>query len=295
VVTPVRNAAATLARAVASVRAQTEPSWEMLIVDDGSEDGSPALAARLAAGEPRIRLLGWREPRGAAAARNAAIRAARGRCIAFLDADDAWRPEKLARQLAFMAATGCPFVFAAYLRVAADGRPLGVVRPPPRVTRADLLKGNAVGCLTAIYDTAVLGRVEMPPLARRQDWGLWLELLRRTPEARSLPEVLAEYRVARGSLSSDKLAAARATWAVLRAHERLPLPAAAWCFAHYLAGALAKRAGDLRLPRLALRAPAPGPEQLDRDLARCRAARAAGAPLIDADTAERRILERLQE
>jgi teichuronic acid biosynthesis glycosyltransferase TuaG len=253
VITPVRNAAATLGDAVASVLAQTEPRWELLLIDDGSEDGSLALAGRLAAAEPRIRLLGWPDRRGAAAARNAGIRAARGRCIALLDADDRWRPEKLARQLAFMRATGCPFVFAAYARVAADGRRLGVVRPPARVTRADLLKGNAVGCLTAIWDADALGKAEMPPLARRQDWGLWLELLRRTPEARSLPEVLADYRVGRGSLSADKLAAARATWAVLREREGLPLPVAAWCFAHYLARALAKRAGDLPLLRLRAR------------------------------------------
>ena len=178
VVTPVWNAAATLAEAVASVGAQTLPDWELILVDDASTDGSREIARGLAAEEPRIRLIERATNGGAAAARNDAIRAARGRLIAFLDADDRWHPEKLARQAAFMAAGGHALVFSAYRRIAADGRPLGVVRPPLRVSRAELLKGNVIGCLTAVYDTAVFGRVEMPPLRRRQDYGLWLGLLR---------------------------------------------------------------------------------------------------------------------
>ena len=130
VVTPVWNAAATLAEAVASVGAQTLPSWELILVDDASTDGSREIARRLAAEEPRIRLIERAENGGAAAARNDAIRAARGRLVAFLDADDRWHPEKLARQAAFMAARGHPLVYSAYRRIAADGRPLGVVRPP---------------------------------------------------------------------------------------------------------------------------------------------------------------------
>ena len=103
---------------------------------------------------------------------------------------------------------------------------------------------TVIGCLTALYDTAALGRVEMPPFARRQDYGLWLTLLQRTPEALSQPEVLADYRVRKGSLSSNRLAAARATWAILREHEGLPRPVAGYYFLHYAWGALAKRAGD---------------------------------------------------
>jgi glycosyltransferase involved in cell wall biosynthesis len=242
VVTPVWNAAATLAATVASVQAQSFPDWEMLLVDDGSTDGSRALADRLAAADPRLRVLGQGANTGAAAARNRGIREARGRFIAFLDADDLWRPEKLALQLGALNA-GQPLVFAAYRRIDALGRPLGTVRPPARVSRAGLLRGNVIGCLTAIYDSEALGKVEMPPLARRQDYGLWLELLRRTPYAHALPEVLADYRVRPGSLSADKLAAARATWALYREVEGLPRLRAAWYFAHYAAGGVAKRLG----------------------------------------------------
>ncbi len=240
VVTPVWNAAATLAETVASVQAQSLADWEMLIVDDGSTDGSRALAEALAARDPRLRLLGGGARRGPAAARNEAIRAARGRRIAFLDADDLWYPGKLARQIAFMDEHGHAFVFSAYRRIDATGRPLGVVAAPARVTRAQALRGNPIGCLTAVYDADILGRVEMPDVARRQDYALWLKLLARVP-AHGLPEVLADYRLRPDSLSADKRVAARATWEVLRRVEGLGRARAGWYFLHYAARALARR------------------------------------------------------
>jgi teichuronic acid biosynthesis glycosyltransferase TuaG len=242
VITPVFNAAATLPATIASVAAQTFPDWEMLIADDGSTDATAAIAAAWAARDPRVRPLpGPRQ--GPAAARNRAIRAARGRFLAFLDADDRWRPEKLARQLAFMERENAPFSFTAYRREDALGRDLGTVHPPERVDHAGLLKGNVIGCLTAVYDTACFGKVEMPPLPLRQDYAHWLALLRRSGEARGLDEVLADYRVVPGSLSGSKLRAARGTWAVLR-REGLPLPRAAWCFGHYALGGLRRAAAE---------------------------------------------------
>ncbi len=216
VVTPVWNAEATLAEAVGSVRAQTRGDWEMLIVDDGSTDGSRALAEALAAGEPRIRVLGRGARRGAAAARNEGIAAARGRVIAFLDADDRWHAEKLARQLGYMETTGAPFTFASVRRIDEAGRPLGVLAAPARVDYATLLKGNVIPCQTAAYDRERYGAVAMPDLPRRQDYGLWLRLLARGGEAHGLPEPLADWRMRKGSLSANKLVAAAGTWRVYR-------------------------------------------------------------------------------
>jgi teichuronic acid biosynthesis glycosyltransferase TuaG len=243
VVTPAWNAAATLAEAVASVIAQTRGDWEMLIVDDGSTDGSRPLAEALAAAEPRIRVLGWDDNRGPAAARNAAIRAARGRVIAFLDADDRWVPEKLELQLAQMAATGCPFVFAAVRRIDAAGRPLGVIPAPARVDYAGLLRGNVIPCQTAAFDRLHFGRAEMPDLPRRQDYALWLQLLARGGEARGLPQPLADWRMRPGSLSSNKLVAAAGTWRVYREAAGLSRSEAALRLAQNLARGALKRLG----------------------------------------------------
>ena len=146
-------------------------------------------------------------------------------------------------QLAHMAATGAGLVFSAYRRIDAAGRPLGEVAAPARVDHARLLKGNVIGCLTAIYDTARFGRVEMPPLDRRQDYGLWLRLLAGGGEAHGLAEVLADYRVRAGSLSSDRLAAARATWTVYREVAGLGRARSGCLLAQNLARAAAKRLG----------------------------------------------------
>ncbi len=101
VVLPVRDAVATLGDALASLRAQTLPDWECLVVDDGSRDGSPELARRLAAEDPRIRVL-VRLARGLVAALNEGCAHARGRFLARLDADDVCHPERLAEQVAWL-------------------------------------------------------------------------------------------------------------------------------------------------------------------------------------------------
>lgn len=243
VITPVWNAAGTLADAVRSVQAQTLPDWEMLLIDDGSQDGSRDLAGRLAAEDPRLRVLGWMENRGAAAARNAGIAAARGRYVAFLDADDLWRSGKLAVQTGYMEHTGAVFAFSAYQRMDAGGRPLGRVGVPARVDHAQLLRGNVIGCLTAIYDVRHYGPVEMPDLRRRQDYGLWLRLLARGGVAHGIDEVLADYRVRASSLSGNKATALAATWRLYREVAGLGRARAGWCLASNAAGALRRRMG----------------------------------------------------
>ncbi len=238
VVMPARDAAATLARALGSVQAQEIAEWECLVVDDGSRDATPGILARAAAADPRIRPHRLAVPRGAAAARNHAIAAARGRLIAFLDADDEWLPGKLGAQLEFMERQGAAFSFTAYWRER-DGRRRRV-GAPARVTHARLLRGNVVGCLTAIYDAGALGRVYMPDLALRQDYGLWLRLLRLTEEGRGLDEALAVHHVSRGSLSANKWRASAQTWTLYRREERLSRPRAALCLASHLIGRLAR-------------------------------------------------------
>jgi glycosyltransferase involved in cell wall biosynthesis len=99
VIIPTYNRAAMVSEAVASVLAQTWPDFELLVVDDGSTDDT---AAALAPYASRLRLLRRERRGGVSAARNAGIKASCGEWLAFLDSDDLWLPEKLARQLAFL-------------------------------------------------------------------------------------------------------------------------------------------------------------------------------------------------
>ena len=239
VLMPAFRAAATLAEAVESVRAQSRGDWELVIVDDASDDATAEILARLAAAEPRIRAARLAVNGGAARARNRALAMARGRWIAFLDADDLWLPDKLARQIAFMEASGAALSYTGYIY--ADGPRRRRVRVPDRVDRAGLLRGNVIGCLTAIYDSAALGKVEMPDIRLRQDYGLWLKILAKLPEARGLDEVLAVHRRHRGSLSAGGWRRLAATWALYRRTEGLGRLQAARCLAAHLRNRLRAR------------------------------------------------------
>jgi succinoglycan biosynthesis protein ExoO len=104
------NVAGCISRALASVQAQSYGDWEAIVVDDASGDETVVVVAALASNEPRISLLRHEQNCGPGAARNTALAAARGEWIAVLDADDAWRPERLECMLAAAARTGAEFI-----------------------------------------------------------------------------------------------------------------------------------------------------------------------------------------
>jgi len=236
VIMPALNAEAHLARAVASVQVQTRSDWELIIADDGSCDGTLALADSLAKADSRIRVLPPTDSdaHGAAAARNKAMATARGRYLAFLDADDEWLPDKLRLQVGRMEAEALALTFTGFWRDRGARR--YEVKVPPRVTREALLRGNVMGTLTVVCDREQLGDVAFPDLSLRQDYALWLSLLCRTEAAQALQTPLAVSHVTPGSLSSNRLRATRATWRVYREFAGLGRLAAAGCLTSHLAG-----------------------------------------------------------
>lgn len=120
-----------LPSAVARVQAQTFPDWELVVVDDGSTDDTPAVAAGLAEGDPRIRVV-TRPNGGISAARNTGAQAARGRYLVFLDDDDQPAPTWLERFHAVLVADDAAFVSCGSEVVTPDGRVLEVQRPQRR-------------------------------------------------------------------------------------------------------------------------------------------------------------------
>ncbi|WP_022918988.1 glycosyltransferase family 2 protein [Ruania albidiflava] len=238
VVMPAHDAAGTLASSIRSVQAQSHPDWELLVTDDGSTDETWAMLTDAARLDSRIRPERSDRQLGAAGARNAAIRRARGAYVAFLDADDLWLADKLTKQLAFATEQHAPVTFTSYYKVAADFTgdardfvPNGRVVPArAELTYATLLRQNYIGCLTGMYSVTALGKRFMPDLRKRQDYGLWLSLLRDGTVARGLDEPLALYRQQRaGSLSgSSRLSLVKYNWELYRRVERLSLPRSVW-------------------------------------------------------------------
>ncbi len=233
IITPSYNCAAMIAETLQSVQSQTFTDWEHIIIDDASTDDSRAILEIYCKSEPRARWIGLLQNQGGAVARNTGIDAARGRYIAFLDSDDLWHPEKLRRQLEFMAKGDIAFSYCSYDKIDEQGDLIGEVIVPPKQNYADLLKNNTIGCLTAMYDTNMLGKTAMPLIRKRQDLGLWLRLLKKTEFAYGMSDKLAQYRVRNNSVSSNKASAAAYTWKLYREVEKLPLPIAIYYFTHY--------------------------------------------------------------
>lgn len=234
VITPCHNAGRWLDVAIRSVQGQTFRDWELLVIDDGSRDDSAAIALEHSGEDPRVRLERLAHPRGGAAARNHGLKLAQGRFVAFLDADDLWRPEKLARQLALMEVTGAALSYTAYEKSSEDGVLSGrVFRPPLQVSYKSLLGTNAIGCSTVMLDRNVLGPRFFPDLRRSHDYALWLEILHEGHRAYGMPEPLTIYRVRANSLSANKVRGYLMTWGIYRRREGLGLVASARMMVSY--------------------------------------------------------------
>lgn len=233
IITPSYNAEKYLSKTIDSVLQQTFQDWEMIIVDDQSPDNANRLIEQYCARDDRIKLIKLKKNSGAAVARNAAIEAAEGRYIAFLDSDDQWLPSKLRAQIHFMQEGSIALSYTAYEKLNEKGEIIGRVGVPEKVSYSDMLKTNYVGCLTAIYDTGQLGKVYMPLIRKRQDLGLWLKILKRTPYAYGLNEVLAQYQLRDDSVSANKKVAAQYTWRLYREVEQLSLVKTVYYFSHY--------------------------------------------------------------
>lgn len=247
IITPLHNAESYLRQTLESIFSQTFQGWELILIDDNSTDNTIEIAHTYLERDHRVRLIQLDQNSGAAVARNKGIEQAKGRYLAFLDSDDLWLPDKLEKQLHFMQETACPFTYTAYEKIDKQGEYLGKVGVPALATYKSLLKTCFIGCLTVMLDTEYFGRVAMPLLRKRQDYGLWLKLLKQTDEAKGMPEVLARYRVHQGSISANKLNAVVYTWRLYRNVERLSLIQSLYYFSHYAVKGLLRH----RMPKLA--------------------------------------------
>jgi len=200
VIIPSFNAETTILSALASVRAQSYHALEILVVDDFSSDGTPEQVARLAADEPRLRLIRHDRNQGPAAARNTGLAVAAGRYCAFLDADDEWLPDKLDRQVVALAAAPSAVLCCCNAVWMRNGIAEGTVYDGCVVTDGPeawkgMLEDVYVGTPCAVVDTAVARRLGGfdPTLRVGEDQDLWLRLAF-AGDVVALPEILVRYR-----------------------------------------------------------------------------------------------------
>lgn len=237
IVTPVYNATRWLAETLASVRAQTLTDWEQILVDDGSTDGSQNLIEAANRQDPRVHPVLLSKNQGPAEARNAALEQARGRYIAFLDADDLWLPRKLEDTLAVMAAHGYGFAYHDYRHMSYDGKRIGaLVHGPELLTRKSLHTQRGIGsCLTVVLDRQIISDVRFPLVApyHAEDFCLWLRILQSGHTGHRIPLDLGRYRLTPQSRSANKWNSARNTWRLYRQISHLTPLQAGWWWTQY--------------------------------------------------------------
>lgn len=240
VIMPSFNSADTIIDSIESVLAQSYPHWELLISDDCSTDQTFELIRVYAERDSRIKIEKLTKNGGAGKARNSAIARAKGRYIAFLDADDIWYARKLEKQLAFMQHEGIALCYSAYDRFdSKDER--DSFYPPESTSYNELLKSNVIGCLTAVYDREHCGTRYMPAIRKRQDMALWLNILKDGHQAKAVMEPLANYRLD-GGISHNKLRVLSYQWQLYRDVEKLSFLKALTVFIHYVIRGLRKHA-----------------------------------------------------
>lgn len=234
IITPSYNSERFISQTIESVLAQTYQNWEMIIVDDVSLDNANKIIEEYVKKDSRIKLIKLEKNGGPAIARNKAIEVARGRYIAFLDADDIWYENKLEKQIEFMNEKKLALTYSSYDLIDEEENELGSFMTKDRVTYCDLLKTNSIGCLTAIYDIKKLGKVFMPNIIKRQDYGLWLKILKKIDYIEGISEPLAKYRIMKNSVSSNKLVAAKYVWKLFREVENLGIFKSFYYFCFYV-------------------------------------------------------------
>jgi teichuronic acid biosynthesis glycosyltransferase TuaG len=235
IITPSFNSEKFIAETIQSVQNQTYKNWELIIVDDCSSDATVSIVTKMALLDNRIQLFQSKKNLGTGIARNTAVTKCKGKYISFLDADDLWKSQKLERQIDFLKTNNLPFTFSFYDCINEEGKSLNrTVEAPRNLSYRQLFFCNYVGNLTGIYDVDYFGKIAISSIRKRQDWMLWLTILKKIKTAQPIPESLAFYRIRENSISASKLDLLKHNFAVYRTFHGFNTIVSILCMAGFL-------------------------------------------------------------
>lgn len=204
IITPTWNCAMFICETIDSILAQTYTNWELIISDDCSTDGTYDTIERYL-DDNRIKYICNDHNAGAAVTRNKALKMAKGKWIAFLDSDDLWLPQKLEKQVVFMAENNIAFSYHEYTEMNEMGQDLGVyVSGIKKVNELEMYSCCWPGCLTVMYDQEKIGIVQINDIKKNNDTAMWLKVVHKAP-CYLLKENLARYRRRGNSITPKPL------------------------------------------------------------------------------------------
>lgn len=222
VIMPIYNAEKYLVGTLNSIFSQDYKDIEIVLVDDCSKDKSAEIIFELQKTHPEIVYHLQEKNMGAGAARNKALELARGQYAAFLDSDDVWMPSKISRQIELMKAKKSPSSYTAIEMMDENSETIKGKRNIKETCNYKyLLHNTIIATSSVVIDRTVLGDFRMPLRRGGQDYATWLMLLRGGAVAQGINEALVRYRVASGSLSSNKFKSIKQVWEIQTQDEKI--------------------------------------------------------------------------
>lgn len=240
VVMPNYNGARFIKQAIDSVLQQTYTNFELIIVDDCSNDDSFEIAKSYEKKDNRVKVIKNKRNSGVAITRNNGIKLCKGEYIALIDNDDFWLLNKLEEQVE-IAKKGIDIVYCSYSFC--DENNNKIKKPfivPERTSFKKMLVSNVISCSTCFIKSTLLKEHPFDPSYYHEDYVLWLELLKLPIEAAGIRQVLSLYRLAQGSRSRDKRNAAKQRWRIYREYCQMSRITSFYYFIKYALCAIIK-------------------------------------------------------
>lgn len=220
---PAYNTGKFIGYAIESVIKQTYINWELIIVNDCSTDNTLKIIQEYKKKDSRIKFFQNNKNEGAAESRNKAIRHSEGKFIAFLDSDDVWFPFKLEKQINIMDYKNYPFTCTSYTKIGERNEDLNMTRTARKKSDYDELLKEGPGNSTVIYNSDMVGEIQIPNIRKRNDYVMWLQVIKKTNCLYGIQESLSSYRIRENSLSSNKFSLVKYHWKVYRDIEELSI------------------------------------------------------------------------
>ena len=223
IIMPLHNAEKFVKAAIESVINQTFTDWELIVIDDYSTDNSNEVVNDFLKKDSRIELINLEKNSGPAIARNLGIETAKGRYLAFLDADDIWKLNKLEKQIRFMKEKDISFSFTGFEFADKSGKGLKkIVKVKSQMTYKMSLKNTLIATSSVILDIDKIGKKNTyMPNVGHEDSATWWKILKQAHIAFGLNESLHYYRRSPGALSSNKIKSMKMKWYLYRRYEEM--------------------------------------------------------------------------
>ena len=224
VIMPAYNAEAYIEEAITSVMNQSVTDWELIVIDDCSQDQTQSIVKAISERDSRVKLLINEKNSGAAVSRNKGLEIFCGEYVALLDSDDYWYPQMLEKMLDRIKATSADIVYCSYEIVDENKNKIcNDFLVPEKTTFKESIVRSVITCSTVMVTGQFAKSHRFPTNMYHEDIALWFEALRNGATACGVTDILAAYRQSANTKSANKLKSACRRWKIYRNHLKMPL------------------------------------------------------------------------